>query len=130
MMMSDVSLTELTAVIVASFVSNNPLATAEIPQLIASTHAALARLESAVAHAGRGPAVPIEESVGWDYLVCLEDGRRLRTLKRYLRRRHSMSPEQYRSKWALPEDYPMVAPGYAELRSKIAKRRMSRISGG
>jgi predicted transcriptional regulator len=129
-MTGDANLTELTAAIVASFVSNNLLNAAEVPALIASTHAALAGIESAAAHAGQRPAVPIEESITWDYLVCLEDGRKLRTLKRYLQRRHSMSPEQYRNKWALPEDYPMVAPGYAELRSKIAKRRALRIQKG
>lgn len=123
-MMAEVDLTELTAAIVASFVSNNPLSAADLPALIASTHAALADLPraSSVAATGPKPAVPVESSITRDYLVCLDDGRKLRALKRYLRRRHALSPEQYRKKWGLPDDYPMVAPSYAELRSQIAKR--------
>ncbi len=67
--------------------------------------------------------MPIEESVTRDYIVCLDDGRRLKTLKRYLRRKYSLTPKQYRARWHLPEDYPMVAPGYAELRSALARRK-------
>ncbi|RFU48562.1 MucR family transcriptional regulator [Paraburkholderia sp. DHOC27] len=115
-------LIELTAEIVASFVSCNPLPAADLPGFISSTHAALAALEHAEESAVMARAVvPIEDSVHDDYLVCLEDGRRLKSLKRHLLRRYGMTPEQYRSKWGLPADYPMVAPAYSALRSKIAK---------
>jgi predicted transcriptional regulator len=127
----ETNLTELTAVIVACFVSNNPMAAIEVPELIASTHAALRRID---APQGRSPdeqqpAVPIEESVGHDYLICLNDGQELRALKRYIFRKYSLSPEQYREKWGLPDDYPMVAPAYSELRSKIAKDHARGPSG-
>jgi len=127
----DINLTELTAVIVASFVSNNPTTAPELPALIATVHTALLRIDttrtgSAV---GRTPAVPVEESITRGYLVCLNDGQRLRSLKRYLKRKYSLSPEQYRSQWGLPDDYPMVAPAYAELRARIAKRQADGPSG-
>ncbi|MGL4968174.1 MAG: MucR family transcriptional regulator, partial [Inquilinus sp.] len=79
--------------------------------------------------AGRTPAVPVEESITHDYLVCLNDGQKLRSLKRYLKRKYALSPEQYRSQWGLPDDYPMVAPAYAELRASIAKRQAGGPSG-
>jgi predicted transcriptional regulator len=121
----DTNLTELTAVVVASFVSNNPTTAAELPGVISTVHAALLRIDSirTSSTAGQTPAVPVEESITRDYLVCLNDGQKLRSLKRYLRRKYALSPEQYRSQWRLPDDYPMVAPAYAELRSKIAKRQ-------
>jgi predicted transcriptional regulator len=113
-------LIELTAEIVASFVSCNPLPAAAF---ISSTYAALAALrepcEQERSHAGA--AVPIDESIHDDYLVCLEDGRKLKSLKRHLQHRYGMTPDQYRSKWGLPADYPMVAPAYSALRSTIAK---------
>ena len=133
----ETNLTELTAVIVASYVSNNSLAAIELPALISATHAALLEIEhirrtesDEQAAAGENPAVPVTESVAHDYLICLNDGRKLRALKRYLRRKYSLSPEQYRKKWGLPDDYPMVAPAYSELRTKIAKQRTGGSSGG
>ncbi|MDB5393689.1 MAG: Transcriptional regulator, MucR family [Rhodospirillales bacterium] len=119
------NLTELTAVIVACFVSNNSVPPTEVAGLISSTYAALLRVESNRPSFAtpQKPAVPVEESIAHDYLICLNDGRKLRALKRYLRRKYSLSPEQYRMKWGLPDDYPMVAPAYSELRSKIAKER-------
>jgi predicted transcriptional regulator len=121
----DTNLTELTAVIVASFVSNNPTTAIELPALISSVHAALLRIDPIRTGStlGQTPAVPVEESITRDYLVCLNDGQKLRSLKRYLKRKYSLSPEQYRSQWGLPDDYPMVAPAYAELRASIAKRQ-------
>lgn len=122
-MTEDIDLVELTAGIVASFVSCNPLPAADLPAFIWSTYAALAALRATSAPATRQrAAVPIEESVRDDYLVCLEDGRKLKSLKRYLQRHFAMTPDEYRAKWGLPADYPMVAPAYSALRSSIAKR--------
>jgi predicted transcriptional regulator len=123
----ETNLTELTAFIVACFVSNNPLPPLEVPGLIAATHAALRGIDAARLGAERGPrpAVPIAESVAHDYLVCLNDGQKLRALKRYIYRKYALSPEQYREKWGLPDDYPMVAPAYSVLRSRIAKEKAS-----
>ena len=120
----ETNLTELTVVIVACFVSNNRLAPDELPPLISAIHAALRDID---AEGGRPesrekPAVPVEESVAHDYLICLNDGQKLRALKRYLWRKYGLSPEQYRQKWGLPDDYPMVAPAYSELRARIAKQ--------
>ena len=119
------NLTELTTVIVACFVSNNSLAPSEVPALISATHAALQDLEKG--RAGRQseepPAVPVEQSIAHDFIVCLNDGRKLRALKRYLKRKYGLSPEAYREKWGLPADYPMVAPAYSELRAEIAKQK-------
>jgi predicted transcriptional regulator len=124
-MADESNLTELTAVVVACFVSNNPIAALEVPALIVSTHAALLGIDAVRPDSENHPtpAVPIRESIARDHLVCLNDGRKLRMLKRYLQRKYSLSPEQYREKWGLPDDYPMVAPTYSELRSKIAKER-------
>lgn len=121
----EANLTELTALIVASFVSNNSLQAAELPGLIASTHEALGKIDAprSIGNVPDQPAVPIAESITHDYLVCLNDGRKLRALKRYLQRRYSQSPEEYRKRWGLPDDYPMVAPAYSELRAKIAKKK-------
>jgi predicted transcriptional regulator len=127
----ETNLTELTAIIVACFVSNNPLTVIEVPGLITATYTALRSIDAIRAGAERAekPAVPIEQSVAHDYLVCLNDGQKLRALKRYIHRKYALSPEQYREKWGLPEDYPMVAPAYSELRSKIAKERTNGASG-
>jgi predicted transcriptional regulator len=127
----ETNLTELTAVIVACFVSNNPLTVTEVPALITATYAALRSVDAIRAGAEHveQPAVPIEQSVARDYLICLNDGQKLRALKRYIHRKYALSPEQYRAKWGLPEDYPMVAPAYSELRSKIAKEQASEASG-
>ena len=122
-MTEEIDLIELTAEIVASFVSCNPLPPADLPAFIASTYAALAALRTSSAPAAQQrAAVPIEESVHDDYLICLEDGRKLKSLKRYLQRHFAMTPDEYRAKWGLPADYPMVAPAYSALRSSIAKR--------
>jgi predicted transcriptional regulator len=126
----ETNLTELTAIIVACFVSNNSLPPSEVAALISSTHAALLKIEPSRPSCAipRKPAVSVKESVAHDYLICLDDGRKLRALKRYLQRKHSLSPEQYRLRWGLPDDYPMVAPAYSELRRKIAKERAGRLS--
>jgi predicted transcriptional regulator len=126
----EADLTELTALIVASFVSNNPLAPADIPNLISNTHTALLAIDPCRCKPGesRTPSVSVEESITKDYLICLDDGRKLRSLKRYLRRKYALSPEEYRMRWNLPADYPMVAPSYAELRSKIAKESNAQAS--
>ena len=114
----------LTAEIVASFVGYNTAAVGDLPALIASVHESLSlvgRPEAAKAAEPLVPAVPIKKSITADYLVCLEDGRKFKTLKRHLRTRFNMTPEEYRRRWELPGDYPMVAPGYAERRSALAK---------
>jgi predicted transcriptional regulator len=116
-------LIELTVRVVACFASHNTIAAAELPALIQATHAALSGLspEPCCSRPHKPPAVPVDKSVTRDYIVCLDDGRHLKTLKRYLRRKYSLTPEQYRARWHLPDDYPMVAPGYAELRSSLAR---------
>ena len=114
---------------VASFVSNQSVPVSELPELINLTYRAFAGLDRTddVQHAAdRLPAVPIAQSVADDYLVCLEDGRRLKTLKRYIQRNYALTPQQYCARWGLPPDYPMVAPSYARLRSYLAKRRFDR----
>jgi len=117
---------------VASFVSHNPVTAAELPELIRSTYALLTELTASHtdSRAPQPPAVPIDKSITRDYIVCLNDGRRLKTLRRYLKRKYSLTPEQYRERWGLPEDYPMVAPGYSELRSSLAMRFAKRSRRG
>lgn len=116
----------LSSEIVAAFVAQNSLPADELPALIRSVHGALNGLsapESVAPVATRGkPAVPISRSVQPEYLVCLEDGKQLKMLKRYLRSRYGMTPEDYRRRWGLPPEYPMVAPGYAAKRSDFAKQ--------
>ena len=116
---------EMTADIVSAFVSNNSVPAAEVPGLIQSVHRALSTIstnsEPAEA-APREPAVPVKKSVNPDFIVCLEDGRKFKSLKRHLRTKYNMSPEEYRSKWGLAKDYPMVAPNYAKARSDLAKQ--------
>ncbi|HQY74257.1 MAG TPA: MucR family transcriptional regulator [Aestuariivirga sp.] len=120
------SLVDLTADIVAAYVGKNTVAQAELPKLIGEVHRALsgavnqpaAREEQAEAR----PAVTIKKSLTADYLICLEDGKKFKSLKRHLRSHYNLSPEQYREKWGLPADYPMVAPNYAQARSSLAKR--------
>jgi predicted transcriptional regulator len=121
-------LRELTARVVASFVSHQSLPASEVPELIKLTYRAFANLGQTDADRSitRTPAVPIEQSVAEDFIVCLEDGRRLKTLKRYLRQQYGLSPQQYRSRWGLPSDYPMVAPSYTRLRSSLARRGTGR----
>jgi len=114
-----------TVQIVSAFVSNNTIAPADIPALISETHAALAS-HAGGTHGGEKeqpkPAVPIRRSVTPDYIICLEDGKKLKMLKRHLKSVYGMTPEEYRAKWGLPPDYPMVAPNYAAKRSELAKR--------
>ncbi len=111
--------------IVAAYVSNNPLPVAEVPAMIKSVHGTLGGLvgsfQSEVS-TGQKPAVPVKRSVHPDYIICLEDGKKLKMLKRYLRSNYNMTPEEYRGKWGLPADYPMVAPNYAAQRSEFAKK--------
>jgi len=114
-----------TSEIVAAYVSRNAVGATALPDLIRTIHGSLAGLTSAVAVAPKEkqkPAVPISRSVQRDYIVCLEDGAHLKMLKRYLRSRFDLSPEDYRRKWGLPPDYPMVAPAYAERRSDFARK--------
>ena len=116
---------EMTADIVSAYVGNNSVAAADLPNLIQSVHRALAGIStgSDVQEAApKEPAVPVRRSITPDYLVCLEDGRKFKSLKRHLRTRYDMSPEEYRAKWGLPKDYPMVAPNYAKARSDLAKQ--------
>lgn len=119
------SFIELTANIVSAYVSNNATSAAELPGLIAQVHSALQRVSTGVVEATpepTRPAVSVKKSMTPDYLVCLEDGKRFKSLKRHLRSQYNMSPEQYREKWNLPADYPMVAPNYAVARSQLAKK--------
>jgi predicted transcriptional regulator len=110
-----------TAEVVAAYVSNNPIPMSELRPLFDGVHAALKRVAESRAASVPEPAVPVEASVTPDYIVCLEDGRTFKSLKRHLRAMYGMSPEQYRAKWHLPADYPMVAPNYAKTRSELAK---------
>ena len=109
--------------IVAAFVSNNAMSADKLPGLLQEVHDAVRALASGgTASAGnQQPAVPVKKSVTNDYVICLEDGKKLKMLKRYLRTQYGMSPEDYRRKWGLPADYPMVAPNYAKRRSEFAK---------
>lgn len=109
---------KLSADIVAAYVSHNQVPAAEIAPLLAGVYGAL--LKVGEPEPERKPAVPISKSIGDDFIICLEDGRKLKTLKRYLRR-FNLTPEQYRAKWRLPADYPMTSPAYARLRSTFAK---------
>jgi len=113
----------LTADIVAAHVSNNTVGVGELPQLIQQVYASLSTLGQTPAPAPERPhpAVPIKKSVTPEYIICLEDGKKLKMLKRHLKTAFNMTPEQYRERWGLPPDYPMVAPKYAEQRSKLAK---------
>jgi predicted transcriptional regulator len=111
--------------IVAAYVSNNPTPISEIPGMIRSIHATLGGLSNggnAEIVTTQKPAVTVKKSVTPEHIVCLEDGKKLKMLKRYLRSRYGLSPEEYRSKWGLPADYPMVAPNYAAQRSEFAKK--------
>jgi predicted transcriptional regulator len=115
------ALIALTSDIVAAHVSNNSLSAEELPALISSIHGALAGLGTPQAEVRAEPAVSIRASVKPDHIVCLEDGKKLKMLKRYLRTNYDMSPEEYRARWGLPADYPMVAPAYSEKRRELAK---------
>jgi len=119
------SLIELTADVVAAYVSNNPVQVGDLPSLIADVHAALARVGSAAEPAPvekPKPAVNPKRSVFDDYIICLEDGKKFKSLKRHLMTHYNMTPEEYREKWGLDPSYPMVAPSYAAARSALAKK--------
>jgi len=118
-------LLKLVSEIVASYVSNNPVPVSELPAMIRSVHATLGGLSGSRAIdavTSQKPAVTIKKSITPEYLICLEDGKKLKMLKRYLRSRYGLSPDQYRTKWGLPSDYPMVASNYAAQRSEFAKK--------
>jgi predicted transcriptional regulator len=119
----DATLIELTADIASAYVSNNSVSAADLPSLIKSIHGALSGAggEPEKPVEIKAPAVSIKKSITDEYLICLEDGRRFKSLKRHLRTKYNLSPEEYRAKWNLPKDYPMVAPAYADARSKLAK---------
>ncbi|WP_245475634.1 MucR family transcriptional regulator [Mesorhizobium sp. M7A.F.Ca.US.006.01.1.1] len=120
---NQINLIELTADVVAAFVQKNAVPVAALPDVIATVHTALAQLNSPVAapEEAKKPAVNPKRSVFPDYIISLEDGKRYKSLKRHLRTAHDLSPEQYRQKWGLPNDYPMVAPSYSATRSALAK---------
>jgi predicted transcriptional regulator len=118
-------LLRMTAEVVSAYVSNNTLATGQLADVIQAVYNSLRGLEGQVAEPPSEPlkpAVPVRKSVTPEYLVCLEDGKKLKMLKRYLRARYKMSPDEYRKRWNLPPDYPMVAPNYAQRRSDFAKK--------
>src|SRR5688572_29458801 len=116
--------TELTADIVSAYVRNNPVPAANLADLIATVHTAVSGLSNLAAPAAEAPtpAVNPKRSVHADYIVCLEDGKRFKSLKRHLATHYDLTPDEYRQKWGLPHDYPMVAPNYAAARSDLAKR--------
>lgn len=119
------ALIDLAVNLVSSYVSRNQVPMADLPAVIGIFHSALAQAAGrggAATESERKPAVPVKKSVGDDFIICLEDGKKLTMLKRYLRSQYNMSPEEYRKKWDLPHDYPMVAPAYARLRSAFAKK--------
>ncbi len=111
-----------TSTIVAAHVANNPIAAAELPSVIVTVHQALATLGPEEPAPKPTPAVPIKRSVTPDYIICLEDGKKQKMLKRHLKTAHSMSPDEYRKRWGLPRDYPLVSPNYAKQRSALAKK--------
>jgi predicted transcriptional regulator len=121
----DANLIDLTAEIVSAYVSNNTVAGTELPALINDVYNALQRTSGTQAEPEPEPlkpAVPVKKSVMPDYIICLEDGKKFKSLKRHLRTHYDMTPEEYREKWDLPADYPMVAPNYAAARSELAKK--------
>jgi predicted transcriptional regulator len=116
---------ELTADIVSAYVSNNTIGASELPQIISDVHSALTRVSGGQPAPQREelkPAIAVKKSVTPDYIVCLEDGKKFKSLKRHIRTHYNLSPEAYREKWDLPHDYPMVAPNYASARSQLAKK--------
>ncbi len=122
----DAQLIDLTAEVVTAYVGNNPVPANDLPSLISEIHSAFSRIrgsDSTVAEAEKPkPAVNPKRSVNDDYIVCLEDGKKFKSLKRHLSAHYNMTPEQYREKWGLPADYPMVAPNYSAARSRLAKK--------
>ena len=119
-----ISYIEIVADLVSAYVSNNSIRAADLPEFIASVHASIRSLadgQSEPTPPPLVPAVPVKKSVSQDHIICLEDGKKFRSLKRHLGTVYNMTPDEYRTKWGLPKDYPMVAPGYSEIRSKLAK---------
>jgi len=116
---------ELAADIVAAYVSNNSVPVTDLPNLIRDVHTALLRIDQGAVEPQAEPlkpAVPVKKSVTPEFIICLEDGKKFKSLKRHLRTQYNLTPEQYREKWGLPADYPMVAPSYATARSALAKQ--------
>ena len=116
---------EMTTDIVSAYVSNNSIGAADLPGLIQNVHRALAEVmsgEDMTPPEPQEPAVSVKKSITPDFLICLEDGRKFKSLKRHLRTKYDLSPDEYRAKWGLPKDYPMVAPNYAKARSDLAKQ--------
>jgi len=121
---TELDLTSLTADIVSAYVAHNVLSGEKLPEFIGSVYAALSKASVQDVEPPQvelKPAVPVKKSVTPDYIICLEDGKKFKSLKRHLRSEYDMSPEEYREKWELPRDYPMVAPSYAAARSSLAK---------
>ncbi len=121
---NDNDLIDLSTEIVSAYVSHNALSVTDLPKLISDVHSALRGLRTATPSAvleELKPAVPVKKSIAADYIVCLEDGKKFKSLKRHLRTHYNLSPEEYREKWGLPADYPMVAPNYSATRSRLAK---------
>lgn len=122
---ADEGIIEIVSSIVSAYVGNNPVPASDLPGLIENTYNVVNELREkghVEAKIEQKPAVPVKKSLADDYLICLEDGKKFKSLKRHLRTRYNMTPEQYREKWGLPTDYPMVAPNYAKQRSDLAKR--------
>ena len=120
----EVDLVELSTEIVCAYVSHNAISPADLPKVIADIHTALKGLRGAEVQLPAEelrPAVPVRKSVAPDYIICLEDGKKFKSLKRHLRTHYNLTPEEYREKWGLPADYPMVAPSYSATRSRLAK---------
>jgi predicted transcriptional regulator len=118
-------LVEMAAEIVSAYVSANQVPPHELPALIRTVYSSLQQIAGAAPAPSSGalePAVPVKKSITPDFIVCLEDGKKFKSLKRHLRTRYGMTPDEYRAKWGLPHDYPMVAPNYAKERSNLAKR--------
>lgn len=123
---NDSIIVELTSDVIAAYVSNNPVSTTDLPNLIGEVHKAFQNLTAASrsdAKTDQKPAVNPKKSVFRDYIICLEDGKKFKSLKRHLRSHFDMSPEEYREKWGLPLEYPMVAPSYSEKRSNLAREK-------
>src|SRR6202007_1497600 len=123
--MAEEELLRMTADVVAAYVSNNALPTTQLADVISAVYTSLRSLDNQPAEEKAGPrkpAVRIRKSITADYLICLEDGKKLKMLKRHLRSTYNMTPDEYRAKWGLAPDYPMVAPNYAEQRSEFAKK--------
>ena len=120
----ETDLVELSSEIVCAYVSNNALSPADVSKFITEIHATLKSLRSCEAQKREEelkPAVSIKKSIGPDYIICLEDGKKFKSLKRHIRTHFNLSPEEYREKWGLPANYPMVAPNYSQVRSRLAK---------